>query len=143
MNKLRKHGLIDVYEKAGFTVGAPGCSYCLGIAADVAKENEVWLSSQNRNYRNRMGKGSIANLASAVTVAASSFDMEVTDPTPFLKMIDQKRFRELVPKKAVPAIVTSEPNPEMPKDNGDKEDGSAGSLATFSTQIKGRAQVRA
>lgn len=54
--KLRRLGLIQVYEKAGFTIGAPGCSYCLGIAADRAGEGEVWLSSQNRNFKNRMGK---------------------------------------------------------------------------------------
>lgn len=97
-------------------VGAAGCSYCLAIASDKAGEGEVWLSSQNRNYRyvyrarliyrdsttsvqcaddahlrNRMGKGSIANLASAVTVAASSFDMQVTDPRPLLELVDQVR----------------------------------------------------
>jgi homoaconitate hydratase len=38
-----------------------------------------------------MGKGSIANLASAVTVAASSFDMAVTDPRPLLALIDRVR----------------------------------------------------
>ena len=54
--KLRKLGLIQIYEKAGFIIGAPGCSYCLGIAADKAGEGEVWLSSQNRNFKNRMGK---------------------------------------------------------------------------------------
>ena len=75
--KLRKLGLIEIYEKAGFEVGAPGCSYCIAVAADKAGEGEVWLSSQNRNFHNRMGKGSIANLASAATVAASSFDMKV------------------------------------------------------------------
>ena len=54
--KLRKAGLIAIYEKAGFVIGSPGCSYCLGIAADRAGEGEVWLSSQNRNFKNRMGK---------------------------------------------------------------------------------------
>jgi homoaconitate hydratase len=141
VEKLRRHGLIDAYEKAGFTVGAPGCSYCLGIAADVAKENEVWLSSQNRNYRNRMGKGSIANLASAVTVAASSFKMEVTDPTPFLKLVDQKRFRELVPKTRAPKITISEPAPEFPISEESHSGNSHESLTTFSSQIKGRVQV--
>ena len=53
IDHLKKHGLIDVYEKAGFVVGVPGCSYCLGIAADVAGDGEVWLSSQNRNFKNR------------------------------------------------------------------------------------------
>ena len=92
---LRQHGLIEVYERAGFVVGAPGCSYCLGIAADVAGDGEVWLSSQNRNFRNRMGKGSIANLASAAVVAASSFEMVVTDPQRVLDRVDQARFDQL------------------------------------------------
>ena len=39
--KLKEAGLVDIYERAGFTVGAPGCSYCLGIAADVAGDGEV------------------------------------------------------------------------------------------------------
>lgn len=138
MAKLRRLGLTEIYEAAGFTIGAPGCSYCLGVAADRAGEGEVWLSSQNRNFRNRMGKGSIANLASAATVrvsgihfkascltralltcssvytrrvplqrrqayaglicptmlsqvAASSFNMEVTNPRHFLDSIDRDR----------------------------------------------------
>uniref|UniRef100_K3WIL7 Aconitase/3-isopropylmalate dehydratase large subunit alpha/beta/alpha domain-containing protein n=1 Tax=Globisporangium ultimum (strain ATCC 200006 / CBS 805.95 / DAOM BR144) TaxID=431595 RepID=K3WIL7_GLOUD len=142
INKLREHGLLAIYEQAGFTVGAPGCSFCLGIAADVAGENEVWLSSQNRNYRNRMGRGSIANLASAITVAASSFSMTVTDPTPFLKLIDEEKFHKLVPRGAAATFEVSEPVPEIATPNaGDSEDGANEGLATFKSQIKGRAQV--
>lgn len=107
---LRKLSLLEVYEQAGFTVGVPGCSFCLGIAADTAGEGEVWLSSQNRNYRNRMGKNSIANLASSVTVAASSFDMVVTDPRPYLNQLDQEE---------VDAILTRFRGPEL--DNEEKK----------------------
>ncbi len=57
LNNLRKHGLTDIYEQAGFVVGIPGCSYCVGMSADKAAAGEVWLSSQNRNFENRMGKG--------------------------------------------------------------------------------------
>lgn len=57
LNRLKKLGFVDIYEKAGFTVGVPGCSYCVGMGADRAGEGEVWLSSQNRNFENRMGKG--------------------------------------------------------------------------------------
>ena len=89
---LKRHGLIDIYERAGFVVGVPGCSYCLGIAADIAGDSEVWLSSQNRNFKNRMGKGSLANLASAAVVAASSFSMTLTDPAPLLARVDRARF---------------------------------------------------
>lgn len=116
-------------------MGAPGCSFCLGIAADVAGENEVWLSSQNRNYRNRMGKGSIANLASAITVAASSFTMEVTDPTPFLKLIDVEKFNSAVPKQPSVPITIAEVAPELPvagEEAGNADAEAAASLETFS-----------
>jgi homoaconitate hydratase len=96
--RLNDLGLLAAFTEAGFVIGAPGCSYCVGMGADQAGEGEVWLSSQNRNFRDRMGKGSsyptmlilgsIANLSSAAAVAASSFDMKVRDPQPFLDKID-------------------------------------------------------
>lgn len=57
LRRLQELGLTDVYEKAGFEIGVPGCSYCVGMSADRAGEGEVWLSSQNRNFENRMGRG--------------------------------------------------------------------------------------
>ena len=55
--RLEQLGLIGAFEDAGFEIGAPGCSYCVGMSVDQASEGEVWLSSQNRNFRDRMGKG--------------------------------------------------------------------------------------
>ncbi|KAL7947516.1 aconitase iron-sulfur domain-containing protein [Trichoderma barbatum] len=95
LDRLQKLGLAQVYEDAGFEIGVPGCSYCVGISADRAKESEVWLSSQNRNFENRMGQGSIGNLASAATVAASSFQMIVTNPQPFIDLIPPERWELL------------------------------------------------
>lgn len=57
LHRLKQLGLADVYEDAGFEIGVPGCSYCVGMSADQAAPGEVWLSSQNRNFENRMGKG--------------------------------------------------------------------------------------
>lgn len=57
LRRLRELGLADIYEQAGFEIGVPGCSYCVGMSADQAKPGEVWISSQNRNFENRMGKG--------------------------------------------------------------------------------------
>lgn len=94
--KLRKLGLLKVYEAAGFTVGLPGCSYCVGMAADQAGEGEAWLSSQNRNFRNRMGKGSIGNVTSAAVVAASSFGMRLTNPTALITEIDQTMYHAYI-----------------------------------------------
>ncbi len=81
---LREGGLWDIYERAGFSVDPPGCSMCLGVASRKAGKGEVWLSSQNRNFENRMGEGSLAWLASAATVAASALEMKVADPRPLL-----------------------------------------------------------
>ncbi|OJJ47108.1 hypothetical protein ASPZODRAFT_95818 [Penicilliopsis zonata CBS 506.65] len=95
LHKLRQLGLVEIYEEAGFELGVPGCSYCVGMSADQAGVGEVWLSSQNRNFENRMGKGSIGNLGSAATVAASSFDMKLTDPHSLLRAIDLERWNSL------------------------------------------------
>lgn len=88
VEKLRDLGLLEVYEQAGFTRGPPGCSYCVGLSAEKASEGEIWLSSQNRNFQNRMGKGAIGSVTSAIVCAASSFDMSVTDPAAFLSDLD-------------------------------------------------------
>lgn len=56
-HKLEELGLADIYRQAGFKVGVPGCSMCVGQGVDQAAAGETWLSSQNRNFKNRMGPG--------------------------------------------------------------------------------------
>ncbi|TMW65540.1 hypothetical protein Poli38472_008182 [Pythium oligandrum] len=128
IERLKQLGFVRVYEEAGFTVGVPSCSYCVGIGADVAAEGEVWLSSQNRNFHNRMGRGSIGNLASAACVAASSFDMVVTDPTPYFAKLsreDFNRYRNWIETGDVFASTShvsytvSEPQPKLASNESD------------------------
>ncbi|WP_373044507.1 aconitase family protein [Vulgatibacter sp.] len=111
MSHLRETGLLAIYEKAGFRVGPPGCSMCLGIASERAEKGEHWITSQNRNFENRMGEGSFAYLASAATVAASATMMKVADPRPLLAGVDQERYAELLRRKnrLLPEIRTTEP----------------------------------
>lgn len=59
VKRLRELGLLDIYTAAGFEQSAPGCSFCIGMAVDQAHPGEKWLSSQNRNFENRMGKGDL------------------------------------------------------------------------------------
>ncbi len=109
---LGKHGLWDIYERAGFVVDPPGCSMCLGIASRKAGKGETWLSSQNRNFENRMGEGSLAWLASAATVAASALDMRLADPRALLAKIDRDRLATILQRqRSAPAleITTAEP----------------------------------
>jgi 3-isopropylmalate dehydratase small subunit len=109
---FKEHGLWEIYERAGFVVDPPGCSMCLGIASRKAGKGEVWLSSQNRNFENRMGAGSLAWLASGATVAASALGMTVTDPRPLLARVDRDRLNRILRRqrrRIAPEIHVSEP----------------------------------
>lgn len=110
---LQERGLWKIYEQAGFRVSVPGCSMCLGIASEKAGKGETWISSQNRNFPNRMGEGSLAWLASGPTVAASAVSMKVADPRRFLAKIDRERYEKLLGrdrKARVPEVFTAQPD---------------------------------
>lgn len=129
MERLRAAGLLSVYEKAGFRVGPPGCSMCLGIASEKAAPDEVWLTSQNRNYQNRMGAGSLAWLASGATVAASALDMKVADPRAWLDVVDRDRYDAILGREAtakVPEVTRPEPEPIEPPAASSGDSGDAG-----------------
>ncbi len=140
---LRRRGLLAIFEQAGFRVGPPGCSMCLGIASDKAGPGEHWLSSQNRNFPNRMGAGSIAWLASGPTVAASALGMKVADPRPWLAKVGEDEFRRHLdepPARPVPEI--SEPNAEMVAESVHAHGvGAAAAKGGDDGAIRGKAQL--
>ncbi|MDP3148195.1 MAG: 3-isopropylmalate dehydratase large subunit [Ignavibacteria bacterium] len=80
--------LIDIFEKAGCIIAESSCAACLGGPADTvgrAKDNEVVISTTNRNFPGRMGsRQSEVYLASPLTVAASAITGVITDPRDFL-----------------------------------------------------------
>ena len=123
---LEKAGIWDIYQRAGFTVDPPNCSMCLGVASRKAGKGEVWLSSQNRNFENRMGEGSLAWLASAATVAASALGMTVADPRPLLARVDRDRLARILGRKetrALPEITTAEPTMHVEAHAAERERG--------------------
>ncbi len=148
VGRMREGGLLAIYQRAGFRIGEPGCSMCLGVASDRAAAGEVWLSSQNRNFRNRMGKGSHAWLASGPAVAASAPSMTITDPRPLLEQVDRDRLARLLARSAsaapVPAVELSEPEPEPAKAAvaaaAPAGDGSEGAPEAAELQLSGRVQ---
>lgn len=64
-------GLIDVFLEAGALVGNPGCAGCAEGQIGQNGPGEVTVSTGNRNFAGKQGKGSVY-LASPATAAASA-----------------------------------------------------------------------
>lgn len=74
-----KEGIIDIFMEAGFCVTNPTCGACLGMSNGVLAEGEVCISTTNRNFNGRMGKGGMVHLASPATAAATAITGEITN----------------------------------------------------------------
>jgi 3-isopropylmalate/(R)-2-methylmalate dehydratase large subunit len=81
-----QNGLIDVFIDAEAVVTNPTCGACAGLHLGVLGAGERCISSQNRNFKARMGSAdSEVYLASPATVAASAIAGEIADPRDYLE----------------------------------------------------------
>lgn len=80
-----KEGLLQIFMDAGYCVTNPTCGACLGMSNGVLAEGEVCISTTNRNFNGRMGKGGMVHLASPVSAAASGITGTLTDPRKFMQ----------------------------------------------------------
>jgi 3-isopropylmalate/(R)-2-methylmalate dehydratase large subunit len=79
--KAVSQGLADVFLKAGAVVGPPTCGACCGAHMGVLAEDEICVSTTNRNFPGRMGHvKSKTYLASPLVAAASALRGKITDP---------------------------------------------------------------
>jgi len=73
-------GLYQVFMSVGAMVANPGCSLCTAGHHGVLGKGDVLLSTSNRNFLGKLGKGGEVYLCSPATVAASAVNGKITDP---------------------------------------------------------------
>ena len=72
-------GLPEVFRQAGCEWREPGCSMCIAMNGDQLSPGQYSVSTSNRNFEGRQGKGGRTFLASPLTAAASALTGVVTD----------------------------------------------------------------
>ena len=78
-------GLDQIFVAAGAEWREPGCSMCLAMNGDTAEPGDLVVSTSNRNFKGRQGRGVRTILASPLTAAASAIAGRVTSPVEFME----------------------------------------------------------
>lgn len=76
-------GLDQVFIEAGAEWRLAGCSMCIAMNGDMVAPGQLAVSTSNRNFEGRQGKGARTILASPATAAASAVTGVLTDPRIF------------------------------------------------------------
>jgi 3-isopropylmalate/(R)-2-methylmalate dehydratase large subunit len=72
-------GLDQIFRDAGAEWREPGCSMCIAMNGDELRPGQYAVSTSNRNFEGRQGKGGRTFLASPLTAAASAVAGRVAD----------------------------------------------------------------
>jgi 3-isopropylmalate/(R)-2-methylmalate dehydratase large subunit len=79
-------GLHEIFKAAGAEWREAGCSMCIAMNGDQLQPGEYAVSTSNRNFEGRQGKGGRTFLASPLTAVASAINGCVTDPREMLEL---------------------------------------------------------
>ena len=81
LREATKLGYIDILIDAGAVVSNPTCGACLGGYMGILGDNEVCISTTNRNFIGRMGsRSSKIYLSNTAVAAASAVSGYISDP---------------------------------------------------------------
>ncbi|MGD1043717.1 MAG: 3-isopropylmalate dehydratase large subunit [Bacteroidota bacterium] len=72
-------GLHKIFTDAGAEWRESGCSMCIAMNGDEIKAGQYAVSTSNRNFEGRQGKGGRTFLASPLTAAAAAVTGKITD----------------------------------------------------------------
>jgi 3-isopropylmalate/(R)-2-methylmalate dehydratase large subunit len=82
--QAESEGLHQVFIEAGAEWRFAGCSMCIAMNGDQLEPGQYAISTSNRNFEGRQGKGGRTFLASPLTAVASAVNGRVTDPRTML-----------------------------------------------------------
>ena len=77
--QAQAEGLDRIFRDAGADWREAGCSMCIAMNGDQLEPGEYSVSTSNRNFEGRQGKGGRTFLASPLTAAASAIAGKVSD----------------------------------------------------------------
>jgi len=105
-NSCLKEGLLKIFKDAGALVGSAGCAGCAAGQIGQTGKGEVTISTGNRNFTGKQGKGDIY-LASPQTVAASLLAGYITTV-------------DAIPKKPIPVKIETTAVRTIPEQKKEK-----------------------
>jgi 3-isopropylmalate/(R)-2-methylmalate dehydratase large subunit len=77
--QAQAEGLDRIFREAGADFREAGCSMCIAMNGDMLQPGEYSVSTSNRNFEGRQGKGGRTFLASPLTAAAAALTGVITD----------------------------------------------------------------
>ena len=77
--RAEAEGLDRIFREAGAEWREPGCSMCIAMNGDEVAAGQYAVSTSNRNFEGRQGRGSRMFLASPYTAAAAALTGSLTD----------------------------------------------------------------
>jgi len=80
-----REGLAAILIEAGFEWRESGCSMCAGANGDVGIAGERCISTTNRNFENRQGRGVRTHLASPAMAVAAALTGKIVDVRELMK----------------------------------------------------------
>lgn len=72
-------GLDKIFKEAGADWRESGCSMCIAMNGDELEPGQYAVSTSNRNFEGRQGKGGRTFLASPLTAVATAITGQITD----------------------------------------------------------------
>jgi 3-isopropylmalate/(R)-2-methylmalate dehydratase large subunit len=78
--RAEAEGLHEVFRAAGAEWREAGCSMCIAMNGDQLRPGQYAVSTSNRNFEGRQGRGGRTMLASPLTAAAAAVTGRVIDP---------------------------------------------------------------